>query len=66
MDSSNDPIVLIPAGNPSFITNNPIAINAVMMQYQYLYGITKLMYKRSVAAKAQAQRLAALLQQENH
>ena len=39
MDSSNDPIVLIPADNPSFITNNPIAINAVMMQYQYLYGI---------------------------
>ena len=66
MDSSNDTIVLIPAGNPSFITNDPIAINAVMMQYQYLYGITKLMYKRSVAAKAQAQRLATLLQKENH
>ena len=66
MDSSNDPAVLIPAGNPLFITNDPIAINAVMLQYQYLYGITKLMYKRAFAAKAQAQRLAALLQKEYH
>ena len=66
MDSSNDPMVLIPEGNPSFITKDPFAVNAVMMQYQYLYGITKLMYKRAVAAKAQAQRLTALLKTEYH
>ena len=64
MDETNDTALLIPPGNPPFMTNDPGPLNSVMMNYQYLYGITKLMYKRANAASAQAKRLVDLLQNE--
>ena len=66
MDKTNDPAQLVPAGNPPFMTNDAAAINAVMMHYQYLYGVTKLMYRRATDASAQARHLVSLLQNEYH
>lgn len=66
MDMSNDLNVLIPTDNPSFITNDPATLNAVMVQYQYLYGITKLIYKKALVAKSETKMLAALLQKQYH
>jgi hypothetical protein len=38
--------------NPSFVSKDPKAVNAVMMHYQYFYGFLKLMNGRASAASA--------------
>ncbi|RTL57575.1 MAG: hypothetical protein EKK37_16200 [Sphingobacteriales bacterium] len=52
--------------NPPFVTKDAAAINSVLMQYQYYYGLLNLMTQRSTMAKEQAARLIDFLKNEYH
>ena len=52
--------------NFKLITRDPQAINAVIMQYQYYYGMLMLMDQRITLASAEAKRLIDLIQKEYH
>jgi len=51
---------------PAFITNDPLVVNAVIMHYQYLYGLLKIIDKKAVEASEEAARLSSLLKKEYH
>jgi len=52
--------------NPALISTDRIAINAVMMRYQYYYGILKLMNERALSASKEAIHLISLLKKQYH
>jgi len=52
--------------NPALISIDRIAINAVMMRYQYYYGILKLMNERALSASKEAIHLISLLKKQYH
>jgi hypothetical protein len=43
-----------------------MAINAVMMRYQYYYGLLKLMNERALSASKEAIHLISLLKKQYH
>jgi hypothetical protein len=52
--------------NPALISTDRIAINAVMMRYQYYYGLLKLMNERALSASKEAIHLISLLKKQYH
>jgi hypothetical protein len=52
--------------NPALISTDRIAINAVMMRYQYYYGFLKLMNERALSASKEAIHLISLLKKQYH
>jgi hypothetical protein len=54
------------ANNYKLLTNDPAAINPVIMQYQYYYGILILMEQRITLASEEAKRLIELIKKEYH
>jgi hypothetical protein len=56
------------AGEGSFklLTKDPMAINSVIMQYQYYYGMLILMDQRFTLASTEAKRLIDLIRKEYH
>jgi hypothetical protein len=51
---------------PALITNDPLIVNDIIMHYQYLYGVLKIIDKKAGETSEEAGRLAALLKQEYH
>jgi hypothetical protein len=51
---------------PALITNDPLVVNSIIMHYQYLYGVLKIINKKAAESSVEASRLAARLNQEYH
>jgi hypothetical protein len=49
---------------PNFMSSDPVAINSVLMRYQYYYGILNIMNKNAAMASSQAAILIKLLKKE--
>jgi hypothetical protein len=56
----------IPQDNPPLLSNDPLVINSIVIHYQYLYGILKIINRKAAEASKQANMLANLLQKEYH
>jgi hypothetical protein len=56
----------IPHDNPPLLSNDPLVINSIVIHYQYLYGILKIINRKAAEASKQANMLANLLQKEYH
>ena len=50
--------------NPPLLSNEPAIVNSVIVHYQYLYGVQKIVNKKAAEASLQAGRLADLLHKE--
>jgi hypothetical protein len=57
-----DESMLIP--KPALLTNEPLVINGIIMHYQYLYGILKIIDRKALEASVQASRLSQLMVKE--
>ena len=66
IENENIPDINTQESNPSLISNDRLAINSVMMRYQYYYGFLKLMNERALAACKQANHLISLLKKQYH
>jgi hypothetical protein len=51
---------------PALTTNDPLIVNDIIMHYQYLYGVLKIIDKKAGESSEEANRLAALLKKEYH
>jgi hypothetical protein len=49
---------------PALLTNDPLIVNDVIMHYQYLYGVLKIINKKAGESSFEASRLAILLVRE--
>jgi len=49
---------------PALITNDPFIVNGIIMHYQYLYGLLKIIDKKAAEASLEAKRLSSLLKKE--
>jgi hypothetical protein len=50
--------------NPALLTNDPLVINDIVMHYQYLYGVLKIINKKAGESSLEASKLATLLNRE--
>ncbi len=50
--------------NPSLISSEPVAVNSVIIHYQYYYGMLRLNYQRAEAGASQAKQLIEIIQKE--
>jgi len=50
--------------NPKLISSDPVLVNAVLMRYQYYYGMLNIMNQHAINASAQATQLIKLLKKE--
>jgi hypothetical protein len=50
--------------NPALISNDPAAINSVIIHHQYYYGMLRLNYQRAEAGATQAKQLIGLIKKE--
>jgi hypothetical protein len=49
---------------PALLTNDPLIVNDIIMHYQYLYGVLKIINKKAGESSFEASRLAILLSRE--
>jgi hypothetical protein len=49
---------------PAFLTNDPLIVNAIIVHYQYMYGLLTIIDKKAAEASDNASRLSKLLETE--
>jgi hypothetical protein len=64
IESSGDAEDSLVKEKPVLISNDPLIVNDIIMHYQYLYGVLKIINKKARESSVEAKRLAVLLDRE--